>query len=231
LNNNLRYDIIYKQVFYNITVMIKRKVNVNGKDIEFEIFSPDEECNGKTYGQCLADSWNVLLSADPDQSDGPICFLRTSPNPREAPYRKRLAIFSDQAVFIPIVSTAVNTDDSPDLNTEEKRRASANKDTDEGDNPPKPEQVTIDDKPIVDDLKEFRVESPEFELNVDNRSPVKDKLDIPARPGTLPTVAVGYCVIIKSLPPRDQPYTIHIKAKGHDAYRTEAVYELQVSDR
>jgi hypothetical protein len=48
---------------------------------------------------------------------------------------------------------------------------------------------------------------------------------------TFPTVAVGYCIIIKSLPSRDRPYTIHTKAKGQDDYYTKAIYELQVGDR
>ena len=49
------------------------------------------------------------------------------------------------------------------------------------------EQLTIDGKPIVDDLKHFRVESPEFVLNVQDQSPVKDKLDVPY-PATLMVV-------------------------------------------
>jgi hypothetical protein len=211
--------------------VIKRKIDANGNNIEFEVFSPNEKLDGKSYGQYLADSWNKLVSDDPDRSDGHILFLRTSVNPKEAPLRKTVKIFSGQAIFLPVISTSMNTNDSPDLDTEPKRRAAANRDTDKGDNPPQPQQVTIDGKPVVDNLKEFRVESPEFMLNVHEQSVLKGKFDNPYRADTLPTVAVGYCVIIKSLPARDRPYTIHIKANGQDGYYTEAIYELQVIDR
>ena len=211
--------------------MIKRKINANGTDIEFEVLSQNGKLDGKSYGQFLADSWNKLVSDDPDKSDGHILYLRTSVNPKEAPLRKTVKIFSDQVIFLPVISTSMNTNDSPDLDTEAKRRAAANRDTDKGDNPPQPQHVTIDGKPVVENLKDFRVESPEFMLNVHDESVLKNKFDNPYRAGTLPTVAVGYCVIVKSLPSRDRPYTIHIEANGQDGYYTEAIYELQVINR
>ena len=159
-------------------------------------------------------------------------FVRTSPNPKEMPLRKSVEISSDQAVFVPIISTAMNTNDSPDLNTESKRRAEANRYTDDVDRPPGPQNVTIDGEPLIEDnLKEFRVESPEFDLTVDDQCPIRNKLEVIYPPGTFPTVAAGYCIIIKSLPKREKPYTIHIRGDGKDGYKTEAIYELQVSDR
>jgi hypothetical protein len=207
--------------------MIKRKVN----DIEFEILSPNEKLNGNTYGEFLAESWKKLLSDDPDRSDGVRYFVRTSPNPQEIPFQKSAQLFSDQAVFVPIITAAINTNDSSEFDTESKRRAAANSQIDAGDNPPQANQVTIDGKPIVDDLKDFRVESPEFDLAVHDNSSVKHKLEVPHEAGNFPTVAAGYCVIVKSLPAREKPYNIRIKAKGEGNYYTEANYDLQVIDR
>jgi hypothetical protein len=221
--------------------MIKRKINANGNDIEFEVLSRDESLRNKTYGDYLADAWNKLLSADPDRPDDQIYFIRTSPNPSLAPLKTKATISSDHAIFVPVISTAINTSDSDaepdrygDLSTYEKRRKAANKDTDEGDNPPEASQLTIDGKPIVDDLTDFRVETPEFELVVSPESPVHDRLDIPyggIKPK--PTVAAGYCVIIKSLPTRKQPYQIHIKANGviidEKRYYTEGICDLTVA--
>jgi hypothetical protein len=218
--------------------MIKRKI---GKDIEFEVLSREETLGSKQYGDYLADSWNKLLSANPDTPDKDIYFMRTSPNPGLAPLKAKATISSSQAIFVPVISTAINTSDSDaepdrygDVSNEQKRREAANRDTDEGDNPPDASQLTIDGEPIVEDLTDFRVDTPEFGLVVSPTSPVKDKLDIPyggTRPK--PTVAAGYCVIIKSLPPRKQPYKIHIKANGvtirKKRYYTEAIYDLTVT--
>ena len=229
------YDYEAVMLFINnsffIINMIKRKLNADSNEIDVGVFSPEEKCMGKTYGQYLAESWNKLVSDDPDISDDPGPFLRTSADPKEAPLIQKLTIFSDQAIFIPIITSAMNISDSGDLDTESKRRAAANKEIDGGDDPPKPEQLTIDGKPIVDDLKQFRVESPEFVLNVQDQSPVKDKLDVPYPAGAWPTVAAGYCVLLNSLASRVKPYTIHMKANGRDTYFTEAIYEIKVNDR
>ena len=211
--------------------MIRQKINVDGKEGEFEVFSPGDKYKGKTYGQYLANSWNKVISRDPDASDDDVIFLRTSPNPQEAPLRKKVTIFPDQAIFVPIISAVINTDDSPDYNNELKRREAANKTISAGDNPPRPEQVTIDGMPIVDDLTEFRIESPEFLLNVQDQSPLRKRLEVIYQIGDLSTVVVGYCVLIKSLPSRSRPYTIHTKAKGEGDYQAEAFYEVQVIDR
>jgi hypothetical protein len=203
--------------------MIKRTINANGNEIEFEIFPPNEKYGGKTYGEWLAESWKKLMAEDPDKTDGPIFFLRTSPCPEQIPFEKKVEILSNQAVFVPIITAAMNDKDSSELNSEKSRREAANRYIDEGDDPPQPPQVTINGKPIIDDLKDFRVQSPEFDLTVDERCPIRGHYP----GGTFQTVAAGYCIIIKSLPPRDEPYTIRINARGKDGYRTQATYMLR----
>ena len=213
-----------------MVMMMKRKITSDVGHIEFEVLSPHASYNGKSYGEWLAESWKKLLSEDPDKPDGSIFFLRTSPNPEEiSTFQKTAKISSDQAVFVPVASTAINKYDIPDLDTEEKRRSEANKYTDEVDSAPEAWHATIDGQPIVPNLKEFRVQSPEFDLTVSEKSPIRKKLDTTYEPGTEPTVAAGYCIIIKSLPARDKPYNIHIRSDGRYGYRTESRYTLHVN--
>ena len=102
-----------------------------------------------------------------------------------------------------------------------------NKDIEEGD-PPSKIVATIDDEAIVNDLREFRVESPMFSLNVPTDSLLKDDLEAKEPVGTCDAEAAGYCLIIKSLPPREEPYTIRIKAKGRGSYKQDETYDIKV---
>ena len=72
---NIVYDYEAVMLFINnsffIINMIKRKLNADSNEIDVGVFSPEEKCMGKTYGQYLAESWNKLVSDDPDISDDP----------------------------------------------------------------------------------------------------------------------------------------------------------------
>jgi hypothetical protein len=180
----------------------------------------------KPSGGYLADSWNNLVSDNPDKTDGSVVFLRTRTKFDEMPLRKEVVIRPNQSLFLPIITTAINTADDPSLDNETKRRSEANKDIDNGENPPDPKNVTIDGVPIVDNLKDFRIESPEFNLEVHKKCELEE---VDYQPGaSLPTVAAGYCLLIKSLPERDKPYSIHVKANGAGVYSTEAIYTVRV---
>jgi hypothetical protein len=177
-------------------------------------------------GGNLADFWKNLVSNDPDKTDGPIVFLRSRTKMDEMPLKEEITISPNQILFLPIINTAINPADDPSLDSESKRRSAANKDIDDGDNPPDPKNVTIDGIPIVDKLENFRIESPEFNLEVNRKTELEE---VTYQFGaSLPTVAAGYSLLIKSLPKRDEPYTIHVKANGAGAYSTEAVYTVRV---
>jgi len=174
----------------------------------------------------LADSWKNLVSDNRDKTDGPVVFLRTRTKMDEMPLKKEIVISPNQMLFLPIITTAINTADNPSLDSESKRRFEANKDIDDGENPPDPKNVTIDGKPIVDNLENFRIESPEFNLEVHRKCELEEVTY--QRGASLPTVAAGYCILIKSLPKRDKPYAIHVKANGSGTYSTEAIYTVRV---
>ena len=180
----------------------------------------------KPSGGNLADSWKNLVSDNPDKTDGPVVFLRTRTKKDEMPLKKEIVISPNQMLFLPIITTAINTADDPSLDSGSKRRSEANKDIDDGDNPPDPKDVTIDGMPIVENLENFRLESPEFNLEVNRECELEEVTY--QHGGSLPTVAAGYCLLIKSLPKRDKPYTIHVKANGAGTYFTEVIYTIQV---
>jgi hypothetical protein len=217
--------------------MARNIINRRIKDFEFDIFPPKAD-RGKFYGQCLAASWNWLLSHNIDNQTGEMFFLKTSSNyEHKGPYcrigKHRVRVFSDQAIFVPVIIALADSKHFPHLFTHELRLRDVNYDIDKGDNPPKPNQATIDGEPIVDrSLKDFRVVSPEFSLHVSDKSPLKDELEVPIHfPGTWQAVSAGYCIIIKSLPRRKLPYGIHITARGRDNYLTESFYDIEVVDR
>jgi hypothetical protein len=210
--------------------MIHRKIN----GLQFDVLSPNEKLEGKTYGEWLAASWNWLLSDSIENQNGPAYFLKTSSNyVQNGPHfrigKNKVKVFADQAIFVPVIIALADSMHFPHLSTPKLRRDDVNYDINKGDNPPKPYQATIDGKPIVDDLKRFRVESPEFRLRVSENSPIKDELEVPIKHhGAWHAVSAGYCIIIKSLPPRTEPYSIHIWSRGRDNYFTEAFYDIEV---
>ena len=84
---------------------------------------------------------------------------------------------------------------------------------------------------IVDDLKHYRAESPLFKLVVSNESIIVDKLDLPQKAGTFDAVADGYYMLIRSLPPSNEPYRIHFEAVGRNNYYNSATYDIIVKPK
>lgn len=217
--------------------MIDRKIE--GSQLQFQVVSTNENVYGKSYGDWLAASWNWLLSNNLDNQTGIVYFLRTSSEyHNKGPYCKigkhRVQVFTDQAIFVPVIISLADDKHFPELSTAALRRADVNNDIDRGDNPPKPYQVTINGEPILDDLKDFRIESPDFLLDVSKDSSVKDTLEVPIKePGNSLAVSAGYCIIIKSLPvnSESEPYRLHIRALGRDNYYTESFYDIIVKER
>jgi hypothetical protein len=210
--------------------MVIRQITARGKNIEFEVVSPSERWRGKTYGEWLAECWQKCLSSNPDDTSGGMLFLRasTAKGPVIMTGNNAVSISSDTSIFLPLLTAEMDQYDSPDLKTEAAWRAAANKDIDEGD-PPSKIIATIDDEPIVEDLREFRFESPLFSLNVQDDSLLKDDLEVKEPVGTHDAVAAGYCLIIKSFPPREEPYTIKIRANGSGSYEQNEIYDINVT--
>ena len=82
--------------------------------------------------------------------------------------------------------------------------------------------------PIVDDLKDYRAESPLFKLVVSPENQLKDKMEVALGPNTYDAVTDGYWILIKSLPSSEQPYQIHFEAKGRGAVSYSSTYDIVV---
>lgn len=223
--------------------MYNKRIPSDGGDIDLTVFEAgdDIKCGDqeKTYGQLLADSWTqAAASSDPDSGEQatPFVLLRASSD-RGHPVKGELEIDRSECVFLPVLSSAISTFDNSEhrqFNTQAARRAEAH--TDMCSRSAVPAPPTINDKPIVDNLYPFLVETEEFDLKFNERSPLRKELDVHIKPidhkQNYRVVAVGYCVAIKFLSTGD--YRINAESLGSDRlgrrsrYQSEAIYEMKV---
>ena len=79
---------------------------------------------------------------------------------------------------------------------------------------------------IVKNLRDYKVESPQFKLVVSQESQLRDRMESPLDPGIYESVTVGYYILIRSL--STSTYLIHFGGKGRSTYYTESVYDVTV---
>jgi hypothetical protein len=152
---------------------------------------------------------------------------------------KKVEIFEGTAIFFPVIEAEFNFDDpDPDdggkkIETEARMRFLARRDIDEGDEMGATIQIGTGGPKtkIVDDLKRYRAESPLFKLVVSNESILADKLDSAQKAGMFDAVADGYWILIRSLPPSNEPYRIHFEAVGRNNYYNSATYDIIVKPK
>jgi hypothetical protein len=221
----------------------------------YDIVPPNENFRGRSYGEWAAEWWKWLLgSKDPDYSQGdPMLFLRGAFDyeqigEQRRPKRKlhlnrtedrKIEIFEGTPILFPVIDAEITEEDlEPDdrgekMNIEAKMRYLARRENDESG----PIGATIQigtegpKTKIVDDLKPYRAESPLFKLVVSNDSIIADKLDFPQKAGTFDAVADGYYILIRSLPPSNEPYRIHFEAVGRNNYYNSATYDIIVKPK
>jgi len=212
-------------------------------------------------------NWYLSADAD-KRNFGPVVFLRTSPIPPiksgdydvarlnvtnaytddpsyDRPYDNlpnvrvggdRLQIRKDQAVFIPII-TAYEVAVKPYYDWGLMQEITGLM-IDNGDDPPKPEQLKIDTHAIkVEDLKRFRIVTSIFTAIVpeaDYGRSIKDFLEVSVSPGQYAAIVEGYFVLIKNFSP-GHTYVIHSRASsGRErggAYVAELLYQITVENR
>jgi len=148
----------------------------------------------------------------------------------------RLQIRKDQAVFIPII-TAYEVAVKPYYDWGLMQEITGLM-IDNGDDPPKPEQLKIDTKAInIADLKRFRIMTSVFTAIVpeaDYGRSIKDFLEVSVSPGQYAAIVEGYFVLIKNFTP-GHTYVIHSRASsGRErggAYVAEILYQITVENR
>ena len=187
------------------------------------------------YGEWASEWWNWVVSENPDRylEHDPIIFLRANidyefvgdGNKRvnatthlDMTKEKRICISEDTAIFFPVIESELNYgdpnpgDNKKILTTTYEMRHFVRKDSDmcgpvgatirHGDEPP---------QKLVDDITEYRAESPPFDIVIPEDSFLKDKMEWTMKPGVFHAVTDGYWILIRSLPTSDKQYQIHFE--------------------
>jgi hypothetical protein len=222
---------------------------------QYDIPRPNGKFKGKSYSEWAEEWWRKLLSAEPDgyRKDDDVVFLRgkydyvdkgkmrepqTKPNVNKRLGKNGLFICEGTSLFFPVIAAEFNDGDiDPDnedrtLKGENDCSVCAKRDIDEG-GVPDPKQVTINNEPIVEDLRPFRVKSDYFPLMVPKNSFLKDSMEYVIPADTYKGVTEGYWILIKSLPASKEPYRLRFSATGRNQpktnqYSNAGEYEITV---
>jgi len=155
-------------------------------------------------------------------------------NPHVRVAGDKLQIRTDQAIFIPIISSFEFA--KKPIQDWGSMRESTGLTIDYGDDPPEAKQLLIDEEPIRTDLKNFRITTPLFPVIIpeaDYGRSLKDFLEESIAPGQYLAVLEGYFVLIKNL--SAGTHTIHSRASAPrergGPYVAELLYEIVVENR
>ncbi len=255
----------------NVFLPWRNQLDEGGK---YRLVNPHSLYRGKSYSEWTTDWFNCFLSADADKrTSGPVVFLRSHglPNSKTAASdapppnqvtdsdypttyvndpnirvgSDRLQIFHDQAVFVPIIVGYEMGGTVSQYRDWGNMQDFTGLLIDNGDNPPAPYQITVDNVPIhLEDgeektvlrMEDFRITTPIFTAVVPEApygTSIKDFLEegpIPA--GTYPAMVDGYFVILRFNP---GSYWVHSWASaGREArgpYFSELLYQIDVGTR
>jgi hypothetical protein len=225
--------------------------------MELDIVPPNENFRGRAYGEWASEWLKWVLSSDPDTylKDDPIIFLRANIDYSQVEgamngYRenitthydrtfdKGIEIYDETAIFFPVVEANFMTecknpeDKTKVLLTEEELRYYARKDIDSGWEIGS--YITMKNekpRPLVNNLKDYRAESPLFKILISEKSSLKNKMEEELRAGVFDVVTDGYWILIRELQPSDDPYRIYFEAKKGTYYHYSATYDIFVSPR
>ena len=221
--------------------------------INVHVVPISENFRGRSYGEWASEWWNWVLSEQPDEyvADAPIIFLRGN---NDYDYvtenhirvnttshldmtKHAICIYEDTAIFFPVIEAELNEGDpSPKdpkriLTEVSEMRQYVRKDI-EGCGPVAATIRHGDELPqrIVNNLLDFRAESPAFDLVVPAKSFLKDRMEWVFKPGVFRAVTDGYWILIRSLPASDIKYQIHFEANAPGTYYS-ATYDILVKCR
>jgi hypothetical protein len=166
----------------------------------------------------------------------------------------KIEIFSDQGILFPVIMAYWIANEP--IETEEYMRQKVRSDIDNGDNPPRLDQVTINGREIKirdpndpdsfineklpeeirKEMRKYRIETSLFSTMVASTEyglSYKDIVEYPTVPGTANAVVCGYYFLITDL--EEGRYVIHSHARGRSTekgeYFAELLYDINVVDR
>jgi hypothetical protein len=137
-------------------------------------------------------------------------------------------------VFVPIINAMAETIDNNIPDNPASLLQHVIRDLAEGDNPPQPNQATIDGNPIVNDLAPYLIISDLFPLTVlpaqEGARLLRTCLDVPINTeGTRTCVVGGWCVMIRFNTAGS--YYIRTFSRGRWQYRATSFYQIDVVAR
>jgi hypothetical protein len=200
---------------------------------------------GMSYGELAGEWWNWLLSEnpdDPDEQKGPIFFTRGAnradkgadmPKNNIPTHEKDVKIPFGTAIFTGVCDAMfrLKIGEEKRLDTVAKMRKMANEHTSSVSEIGAIITDTNNGKKnkIVENLADFRVQSPLFRLNVPSNSKFMKALDEEIEPGTYDAVTDGYYILIKPLPVGKYKFEYYAKCNTGD-YQYKSVYNISVDD-
>lgn len=203
--------------------------------MKYNILPPDQNFRGRSYGEWAGDWWNWVISEDPDtySLEDPIAFLRANldytgiDNERHQTgtnFSNKIEIRHGVAIFFPVIECGW-------FEKEVYRGKTATRESDmrqivrEDVNSWNSLVATINDETIVDNILDFRIESPLFKLVVPENSKLRKRMETILPVGTWNGVTEGYYILIQSLP--ISRYVIHFGG-GNGVLSYYGTYDIKV---
>jgi hypothetical protein len=221
--------------------------------VKIPVVKPTENFRGMSYSEWITVWCNWLLSEEVDTYDGEdMLFLRGNVNfrpvgdleggPRHLAQigmydrtgRSGERIFEGTSLMIPVIVSMLSIGDvyeGTKMLTPQQLWYNTNIDAVRGG----PFWASVMKKGgkrayrIVENIKNYKMQTPLFKLIVPDNSKLMNKMDIPIRPGIYDTIAIGFFILIKSLPP--STYRINFGGQGIGEYFTNALYDIVVEGR
>jgi hypothetical protein len=186
------------------------------------IVQPHENYKGLSYG-CWSSVWWNWLFSDQTQSSS-VYFLRGNTD-KEPPIirtgKNGPIIYSDSAIFFPIICTITSKHLFEHASTQVIRRSES------AQRQKNLLLLSVDINGVrIPNLKNYYAESPEFVLNIPKSSKLRHSLDPIPRTGRSFAVSAGYWIMLRPLPPGT--YRIIFKGKHADGYLSYGDYTIRV---
>jgi hypothetical protein len=218
--------------------------------MKIDVIPLSQNFRGMSYGQWATvwDKW--LMSDDPDSSiRKDILFLRGNidyksvgfghKSPRFMHHSSILdrsgkygeSIFSNTAIFIPVLTSRYSLGDIYDgrrITDEVGLRDAVNRDTDESLNMWAiiTDLKNLKSSNIVDDLHEYRLESPAYKLSIASRARLRKRTESSTRPGIYDSIVAGFFLLVRRLPVGR--YRLRFGGEGRGKYCTDSIYDVSV---
>jgi hypothetical protein len=189
------------------------------------IVPPKETYNGLPYGDWAAIWCNWLFSNQ--EQVGSIYFLRGNVHGEPDVVmtgKNGLTIYSDLAIFFPVICTFSSKLITPNAMSKMQRR----KDSTEPERDPILMKLKINDTEIPN-LKDYYAESHEFILEINRISPLLPYFTPPVKIGRSEAVTAGYWMLLKQLPVGK--YRIKFEGRHRDGFITSGDYSIKIIKR